>query len=162
SGCDLKRSTRGIKVPRLQPKYSYKDKEPMGSYIAYHYLNSLFNNGVTDVTDKSFSNLRYDINYNKSLYIIVARGVFMNRLDLEGMMNYVSNGNTIFISSEYIDEKLLDTLGLKATFDFGSFYFSDEYQMEKKDTWLSLAHDHKKYGFYFVPFENTFTLYDTE
>ena len=160
-GCNLKRAARGIKIPRLEPKYSYKDKEPMGSYIAYHYLNSIFNNGVTEVTDKSFSNLRYDINYNKSLYIIIAKGVFMNRSDLESMMNYVSNGNTIFISSEYIDEKLLDTLGIKATFDFSSFIFQDEYQMKKKDTWLSLVHDSKKYGFYFVPFDNTLTVSDT-
>jgi len=133
----------------------------MGSYIAYHYLNSLFNNGVTDVVDGSFSNHRYEINYNKSLYIIVAKGVFMNRLDVESMMSYVSNGNTVFISADYIDQKLLDTLGVDATFDFTSFFMPDEYVMEKKDTWLSLAHDNKKYDLYFVPFDNEITNYDT-
>jgi len=133
----------------------------MGSFVAYHYLNSLFNNGITDVTNKSFSKLRYEINYNKSLYIIVAKSVFMNRLDLESMMNYVSNGNTLFISADYIDQKLLDTLGVKATFDFSSFLMRDEYQMEKNDTWVSLNNDAKKYGFYFVPFDNRITEYDT-
>ena len=160
-GCQFKRSMSTVKKPRLTPKYSYRDKEPMGSYIAYHYLNSLFNYGVTKVTDRSFSKLRYEIRYNKSLYIIVAKGVFMNRLDLESMMNYVSNGNTLFISADYIDEKLLDTLGVKATFDFRSFIFRDEYQMEKKDTWISLMNDQKKYGFYFVPFDNRITVSDT-
>jgi len=137
----------------------------MGGYIAYHYLNSLFNFGVTDVIDKPFSKLRYEINYNKSLYIIVAKAVFMSKDDLESMMNYVSNGNTLFISAEYIDEKLIDTLGTKVSFDFSAFFAQSEYDMEKKDTWLSLAHDAKagkqKYGFFFVPFNNKVISYDT-
>jgi hypothetical protein len=151
-----------VKKPRLTPKYSYKDKEPMGSYIAYHYLNSLFINGVDRVINQQFSKLRYEIRYDKSLYIIVAKGVFMNRLDLESMMNYVSNGNTIFISADYIDQNLLDTLGIKATFDFRTGFFSrDEYQIPKKDTWLSLNDDQKKYGFYFLSFDNNMYNYDS-
>lgn len=161
TGCDLKKTSTGVKIPRLEPKYGYKDKEPMGGYIAYHYLNSLFDNGVTEVMEKSFSKHRYEVDYNKSLYIIVAKGVFMSRLDVESIMNYVSNGNTVFISAEYIDQKLLDTLDVKATFDFSSFFFRDEYQMEKSDTRLSINHDAKKYGFYFVPFDNDFTVSDT-
>ena len=137
----------------------------MGGYVAYHYLNSLFNYGITDVIDKPFSKLRYEINYDKSLYIIVAKAVFMSKDDLESMMNYVSNGNTLFISAEYIDEKLIDTLGAKISFDFSTFFGQSEYNMEKKDTWLSLAHESKadkqNYGFFFVPFNNNVLSYDT-
>jgi len=137
----------------------------MGGYVAYHYLNSLFNYGVTNVIDKPFSKLRYEINYDKSLYIIVAKAVFMNKDDLESMMNYVSNGNTLFISAEYIDEKLIDTLGAKISFDYSIFFAQSEYNMEKKDTWLSLAHESnankQKYGFFFVPFNNKVLSYDT-
>lgn len=160
--CHLEKSPGGVRKPRLVPKYGVSDKEPMGTYIAHHYLNSLFNNGVTNVIERSFSNLRYEINYdNRSLYIIVAQGVFMNNLDVESIMNYVSNGNTAFISAEYIDQELLDTLGVKATFDFTSFFFKDEYQMEKSDTWLSIENDQNRYGFYFVPFNNSFIDYDS-
>jgi hypothetical protein len=137
----------------------------MGGYVAYHYINSLFNYGVTDVIDKSFSKLRYEINYDKSLYIIVAKAVFVSRDDLESMMNYVSNGNTLFISAEYIDEKLTDTLGAKVSFDFSTFFAQSEYDMEKKDTWVSLAQEpaanKQKYGFFFVPFNNRVISYDT-
>ena len=163
SGCV--ESNRGIRIPRLTPKYGYKDKEPMGGYVAYHYINSLFNYGVTDVINKSFSKLRYEINYDKSLYIIVAKAVFISRDDLESMMSYVSNGNTLFISAEYIDEKLIDTLGAKISFDFSTFFAQSEYEMEKKDTWLSLAQDpaadKQKYGFFFVPFDNRVISYDS-
>lgn len=164
SGCD-DMQIDGVKVPRLDPKYGYRDKEPMGGYIAYHYLNSLFNYGVTDVIDRSFSKLRYEINYSKSLYIIVAKSVFMNRDDVESMMQYVGNGNTLFISADYIDKKLIDTLDIDIPFNPGSFYPINEYRMEKKDTWVSLAHEMydkpETYGFYFVPFDNRVISYDT-
>ena len=155
----------GVKIPRLDPKYSYKDKEPMGSYVAYHYLNSLFDYGVTSIINKSFSDLRYEINYNRSLYIIVAKSVFLNRNDIQSMMNYVSNGNTLFISADYIDRRLTDTLLTRSTFNFMSFLPLDEYRLPKQDTWVSLAHesptDQKKYGFFFVPFGARFIDYDT-
>ena len=158
-------TTKGkVKIPRLQPKYSYKDKEPMGGYVAYHYLNSLFEYGVTDVTNQKFSNLRYQINYNKSLYVIVARAVYINKADLESMLSYVDNGNTIFISAHYIDEKLLDTLQTNISFDLEAFYGLNEYKLDKNDTWVSLAHDMdttKKYGFYFVPFDQQVRSYDS-
>ena len=163
SGCY--RSDRGVRIPRLDPKYGYKDKEPMGAYIAYHYINSLFNYGVTDVINKPFSRLRYEINYDKSLYIIVARAVFISRDDLESMMNYVSNGNILFISAEYIDEKLIDTLGANISFDFSTFFVPSEYDMAKKDTRLSVAQEPgsnmEKYSFFFVPFNNKVISYDT-
>ena len=164
-GCTNKTVKRGVKIPRLSPKYGYKDKEPMGSYIAYHYLNSLFNTGVTDVIDKSFSKLQYEINRSQTLYIIVARSVFMSKADMVSMLDYVSEGNTLFISSEYIDQKLLDTLDADVSFSFDVFFGANEYQMEKKDTWISLAHDPaanaRKYGFFFVPFDNSVISYDT-
>ena len=159
------KSNQGVRIPRLDPKYGYKDKEPMGGYVAYHYINSLFRYGVTDIIDKSFSKLRYEISYDKSLYIIVAKSVFMSQDDLESMMNYVSNGNTVIISAEYIDEKLVDTLGAKISFDFSVFFAQSEYNMEKKDTWVSLAQEpvsgKQKYGFFFVPFNNRVLSYDT-
>ncbi len=160
-GCGIEKTPGSIRKPSLTPKYSSRDKEPMGSYVAYHYLNSLFDNGVKNVVDRPFSRLRYEIDYdNKSLYIILAKGVFMNKLDVESIMNYVSNGNTAFIIAEYIDQHLLDTLGVKISFDFTSFFLRDEYEMEKSDTWLSIVNDEEKYGFYFVPFNNNVIDYD--
>jgi hypothetical protein len=164
-GCKQATGIKEVKIPRLEPKYSYKDKEPMGSYIAYHYTNSLFKYGVTDVIDKSFSDLSYQLVSNQSLYIIVAKSVFISTKDLGSMMSYVSSGNTLFISAEYIDSKLIDTLGADITFNLAAIFPVSEYKLPKKDTWVSLAHDpvvnKTKYGFFFVPFESHFMYYDT-
>ena len=148
----------------MNPKYGYRDREPMGSYIAYHYVNTLFNYGVTTIINKPFSELRYQIDYNNSLYIILSKSVFVDQDDLESMMNYVGNGNTLLISAEYIDRKLIDTLGVELN-DMTSQLPVNEYNIKKRDTWLSLIQEplssQKKYGFYFVPFVNSFSDFDS-
>jgi len=81
------------------------------------------------------------------------------------MLDFVSSGNILFISAEYIDMGLVDTLGADAYFDFAGFFNLNDYQIEKKDTWVSLARDtagvKNKFGLYYVPFQNHFTSYDT-
>jgi hypothetical protein len=96
--------------------------------------------------------------------VIVAKAVIINKADLESMLSYVENGNTIFISAGYIDQKLMDTLHADMSYDIYSFYNLSEYKRDKNDTWVSLTHEtdrSKKYGFYFVPFEQEVTSYDS-
>lgn len=164
SGCGNKNTFgKKIKVPRLEPKYSFKDKEPMGTYIAYHYLNALFDYGINDVKSRPFSKHDYNISYSDALYIIVTKGLFINKQDLAEMLNYVNSGNTIFISAGIIDNELLDTLGVDMSYDMEAFFGVSEYKREKKDTWVNLVHDSSKsrYGFYFVPFDSWITNYDS-
>jgi len=48
-----------------------------------------------------------------SAYILLESQFEPGKTDLEELLEYVSNGNTVFLSSFYIDKKLLDTLGVK-------------------------------------------------
>lgn len=164
-GCTREKKAVQVKIPRMNPKYGYKDKEPMGSYIAHHYIGSLFDNGFLTVTNKPFNDLKYTLDYNKTVYIIVSKSVFLSRRDVESMMNYVSSGNTLFISAEYIDRKLVDTLEAELDFDISSLFPVDEFTILKKDTWLSLSQKkgdtEKKYGIFFVPFVNRFSDFDS-
>ena len=84
--------------------------------------------------------MRYQIDYNNSLYIILSKSVFVGQDDLESMMNYVGNGNTLLISAEYIDRKLIDTLGVELN-DMTSQLPVNEYNIKKRDTWLSLIQE---------------------
>jgi len=154
-----------LKIPKLSPKYSYRDKEPMGSYMAYHYIGNLFDNTSAIVKSKSFSKQWYELSQDKTAYLVVSKSVFLSKEDIYYLMNYVSNGNTAFISADYIDEQLMDTLGISMYFDYFAFYDFNEYRLEKKDTWVSLADKQvssgKKYGFFWLPFEGYFYDYDS-
>ena len=154
-----------VKIPRLSPKYNYKDKEPMGTYAAYHYINNLFNNGITHITSGPFKEVFYELNQVKSLYISVSRDIFLSKPDVEYMLRYVNNGNTVFLSAEYIDQKLTDTLGVDMQTGFSDFFGFNEYDLEKKNTWVTLADSaiggSKKYAFYYLPFESIFSGFDS-
>ena len=129
----------------------------MGGYVLIIISIHFSIMAVTDVINKPFSKLRYEINYDKSLYIIVAESSFRETgMTWKSMMNYVSNGNTLFISAEYIDEKLIDTLGAKVSFDFSTFLRKVSIIWKRKIhgfLWRRKpAADKQKYGFFFVPF----------
>jgi hypothetical protein len=164
--CNTTQTTKGsIRIPRLSPKYSYKDKEPAGAYIAYHYINNLFANGIADIKAKPFGQQWYELNQDKSLYFILTRMAFFNREDRNALLRYVSNGNTVFISADYIDRDLLDTLGVDMFTDMSFFFGRNEYELEKRDTRVFLADPvlsaGRQYGFFFLPFSNHFFKFDS-
>lgn len=166
SACNINQlSNNKIRVPPLTPKYNYRDREPMGSYIAYHYVSSLFQNSVQPAEKKPFYEHWYNLYQDSSLYIILARTVFLGRYEINAMMNYVSYGNTMFISTAYLDNRLLDTLGVKMNPDWEQVYYLNEYRLDKHDTWVTVAQPGvqtvKKYGFYFTPFISGFIFPDS-
>lgn len=164
AACDF-RAKGDIKIPKLSPKYSYRDREPMGGYIAYHYLNSLFQKGIEEVRNKSFSVHWYELNHYNSFYFILARSVFLSRYDMYSMLNYVRQGNTVMISAAFIDEQLLDTLGIEMNPDFIQVMNFNEYRFPKSDTWVSLAdtelHGNKKFGIFYLTFRSGFSFDDS-
>ncbi len=159
------RAKGDIRIPKLSPKYSYRDREPMGSYIAYHYLNSLFQKGIEEVRNKSFSEHWYELKYSNSFYFILSRSVFLSRFDMYSMLNYVKMGNTLMLSAAYIDEQLLDTLGIDMDPDFLQVMNFDEYRLEKSDTWVSLADTawlgNKQFGIFYLAFKSGFSFNDS-
>jgi hypothetical protein len=164
--CNTVQTTKGgIRIPRLSPKYSYKDKEPMGGYIAYRYINNLFTNGIAGIKAKPFAQHWYELNQEKSLYFILARMAFFSREDRNALLRYVSNGNTVFISADYIDQDLLDTLGADMFTDMSFLFARSEYDLEKENTSVSLTEASlsagRQYGFFYLPFNNYFFEYDS-
>lgn len=166
TACNFNQAAKGkIKVPSLSPKYNYRDKEPMGSFLAYQSINKLFDNAPAVVKSKSFANQWYDLSQDNTAYLVISKSVYLSKNDIYYLLNYVSNGNTAFISADYIDEKLMDTLGITMYFDYFAFYNFNEYRVEKKDTWVSIADKQisngKKYGIFWLPFEGFFYDYDS-
>jgi hypothetical protein len=166
SACNTGWTTKSkVKIPPLSPKYGYRDKQPMGSFMAYHYINSLFPSGYFEVKDKSVSQHGYELYGKKSLYIIIARAVFLSRSDIKTLMRYVENGNTAFISAEYIDQRLTDTLGIDMYTDFSSMAVYNEYKLPKNDTWATVrsssGNNKEKFGIFYFPFTNNFSSADS-
>lgn len=148
-------------MPRMAPPYLYHDKEPMGTNMAYRLLPQQFNGNIS-LASKKVSMLVNSFAYMKStVYISIGKGIVLDNEALARLLNYVERGNEFFISSENIDRRLLDTLGIKQSEDgaFGDRSSTRSYtSLRMADT---LLFGRKRFGFYYFPLQNVFTQYDS-
>jgi hypothetical protein len=149
------------KMPRMSPLYMYRDKEPMGTNIAYRLLPGQFNGDISLASKKTYG-VANEFAYMKgTAYITIGKNIAFDNEELELLLNYVEKGNEFFISSGNIDYRLLDTLGVKDSQDTTLSYDDMMYQ---RNTSLqiadSLTYSKKKYGFFYYPFGDIFTKYD--
>lgn len=146
-------------VPPLEETFSRKDKNPFGTYVLHNQLGQLYyHNSVRDIKVK-FETTWQEVSDTASVYINVSRNLLLSKADLTAMLGYVYNGNSLFISSDNIDQQLLDTLGCKIAGPFPRQYVS-----EMRNT--SVAVSPKLYGdstafrYFYLPFFNHFTKTD--
>ena len=145
-------------MPRMYPAFMYRDKEPMGTNMAYRLLPHLFNADITLASKKMYG-LVNALSYAKStVYISIGKNIILGDEEFEQLLSYVRRGNEFFISGNNIDYRLLDTLGIKHNYE-------DTSALKKQDTFLQIAdtttYSKKKYGFFFYPFSDVFNGYDS-
>jgi hypothetical protein len=121
------------KEKKLNEKLTFwkNDKIPYGTYYAYENLERMFP-GV-DISINKTSPDKFNLsnldeltdvkpdssNAGESAMIIIAPVVAPDRRELQAMMNYISEGNHIFISAMEFSENLMDSLKLKTQFESG-------------------------------------------
>lgn len=107
-----------------QPSLRNNDKNPFGSYIPYTELKQLFASAKIQAHRTPVYNVLHDHDETNSAYILLEPQFEPGKTDIEELLQYIKNGNTVFLSSFYIEKKLLDTLGLKLQM-FGSLIDKD-------------------------------------
>ena len=109
-----------------------KDKIPYGTYYAFENLKWLFPKAVVQINHISpaeykFSNpenlypvreelkgkLRTTDEKKRSAYIIIAPEVIPDQREINALLNFVGEGNQVFISAFYMGDSLLNSLKLK-------------------------------------------------
>lgn len=160
--CDFQNNRR---LPSLSESYRKTDKLPFGSYIAYKRFQAQFSGYWINVVDKPFNktwNAIRDFSTSKySIYFIITKNLLLSEKEVYSMMEYVRDGNDLFISADYIDPKLLDALNC-------SVNRNDEMMIEMRgkmrDTHVGLFFGKNlhssEYGYYYFPFLN-YIGYDT-
>ena len=154
------------KIPSLAESYRRTDKLPFGAFIAYKGLQSEFSDYWINVEQKPFDetwqDIRTDSDSTYSLYFLITKDLVLSSDEVNAMMEYVKAGNDLFISADFIDHKLLDEA--YCTVDRKGEIIS-EVNGRMHDTQVSMfyGNDFKspKYGYYYFPFLNYFSSYDT-
>jgi len=152
-------------LPALSESYRRTDKLPFGSFIAYHGFKSEFPDYWINVAEKPFNEtwkaLKSESTNTYSLYFLVTKNLILSIDEVNAMIEYVKAGNDLFISADYLDEKLLDAI--YCTINRKGEIIS-EVNGKMHDTYVSMFYgsdfNSSKYSYYYFPFLNYFNSYD--
>ncbi len=95
------------------------DKNPFGTYIPYTELKKIFPQASVQSHRAPAYNVLHDKNETNSAYILLEPQFSPGKVDLEELLQYVKDGNAVFVSAMDFDDKFLDTLGLKIKYFSG-------------------------------------------
>lgn len=117
-----------------KPTYNERHKIPFGTYIFHEELEGVFpNQKFTDVrkTPYEFFDAYYDWDEDEYTttgnFIHVAQYSEMDEISAQELLDFVSYGNTVFMSSNYFPNRLKDSLGFNTTNQYdlkGNSYFT--------------------------------------
>jgi len=153
------------RLPPLNESYRRTDKLPFGSFIAYKGFASEFPDYWINIADKPFDEtwkgLRNESTNTYSLYFLVTKNLILSTDEVNAMIEYVKAGNDLFISADYLDEKLLDALYCSVN---RKGEIINEVNGKMRDTYVSMFYGKdfsaSKYSYYYFPFLNYFSSYD--
>ncbi|MDQ6762446.1 MAG: hypothetical protein M3015_07440 [Bacteroidota bacterium] len=154
-------------MPSLNENYRKTGKEPFGTFVAYNGFRHLFGDryveSVTEPFDEEWSKIKsYSTDKKYSLYFLITKNLVLNYSEAKSFIDYVKAGNDLFISADYIDNRLLENINCN-TDRQGEIL--NELKGKMHDTHVSMyfgdSYTAPAYGYYYFPFLNALTDYDT-
>ncbi len=92
------------------PSYHNMDKIPFGTYVLFDLLEDNFKNQLEEVSIPPFEKLQDST--LTGTYFVVNNHLAFDDIELELLLDWVSKGNTAYISASHLSSNLLDTLNL--------------------------------------------------
>jgi hypothetical protein len=151
----------------MSRSFAQRSKKPMGTYAAYQMFQSQFSSYHIYNHKKGFKDVAADIEGSRNLYFIIADEFYVDKEEVEQMLNYVSEGNQLFVASSSIGQLLLDTLNLDVwnAFNDISVFTASVNPYRMKPTYVSMAdslmHGKGKYGFFYYSMNDYFKKVDS-
>ena len=155
-------------LPSLNETYKKDDKKPFGSYVAYEQFKKLFTDGFIETTlepfDITWKNIKnYSSGTQYSLYFLLAKNIEVSNDEAEAMVEFIKEGNDMFICADYIDARLLDKIKCENE-RLGEIVKEVHGIMNETFVKMDFGVDIKTpvYKYYYYPFLNSFSGYDAE
>lgn len=116
-----------------RPSYSKKHNWPYGADVTRAVWSDLFSEVEIIEADLPIWNTLRDNDFEgENLYVLFDAYLSFDSLNRSSLLDFVSDGNSVFISANDQDSKLLDTLGLKEKYFYGEF--TEIINGQQKDT----------------------------
>lgn len=92
------------------PTFSKRHKIPYGSYILFDYLEDIFPARNVITAQDPIYNILHNRERESSNYIVINESFQPDELDTEELLQFVEQGNNVFIASSYFYGDFSDTL----------------------------------------------------
>ncbi|MEJ2241932.1 MAG: hypothetical protein P8Y18_07300 [Candidatus Bathyarchaeota archaeon] len=135
--------------------FAKKDKIPYGGFVIYDIAPNLFPSSEVELKELPIYNILKDKYYYKTNYVFINNYISPDRLDTEYLLNYVAEGNNVFISAFGILGSLADSLKIK-TYD--KFFSEDSVKINFS---LPELKSETGYAYFRGNFDNYFSEYDS-
>jgi hypothetical protein len=93
-----------------------RDRLPYGTKVAYDGLSYLFPNSTISSNNKPLSGL--SSSEGKKAYLVIVGAMDPTPADINSLLDFVGEGNHVFISARRYGDSLLHTLGVKASYGY--------------------------------------------
>lgn len=151
-----------LSLPSLEETFSKRDKMPFGTYVACSQLENIYPHNTIFLKRQNFKTTWHEMSDTGALYVCISKNLFLSVEDLESVLQYVSAGNTMFISSNNISNKLLDTLGCSAFSMSPSIILMPEALATTSVSFTRERYlDSSNYSYFYYPLINSFIKYDS-
>ncbi|WP_336514488.1 DUF4350 domain-containing protein [Pollutibacter soli] len=100
--------------------FDKRDKIPYGTYVLHKEAKSLFGTDLIDVSEPMYNHMNENEDSGE-VYVVITKDLKTSKADENELLNYVANGNTVFLSALSFTSSLEDTLGFKQE----EYYFTD-------------------------------------
>lgn len=144
----------GSHMPDMRENFSFKNTEPFGSKVAYLLLQKNYDNLYIDPIKEPFKTASKWWGDKDALYVCISNNFYTDKKDAGDLLNFAKQGNTVFISSNNIEENLLSQLYLESNAPLQRGI--DKPRFEKTSTGIKLNAEEPAsyYSYYYHPFQN--------
>jgi len=146
-----------------RPSYSKEHNWPYGAEVTRDVWSDLFADVEIREADLPIWNTLRDNEFEgKNLYVLFDGYMDFDSLNRSSLLNFVHQGNSVFISANSHDNQMLDTLGV-----YEEFYFDDDISKiingQRVDTVESdfFVSKDSSYNFLIADYENYFNVLDS-
>lgn len=102
-----------------RPSYTATDKVPFGCYVLFNELPALFPEGEIKTVDESLYNLLSARDTTAtSNYILINNGIQFDEQEYNEVLDYVNEGNSVFMATDLFGSYLSDTLNLRTSYAY--------------------------------------------
>lgn len=102
------------------PSFSRDDKIPYGSFILYDVLPQLFPQQNVAPVDVTVYEALGQLDDSTGNYIFINTTFEPDKYDTEKLLDFASQGGSVFVSAEQISGDFADTLGIETGYSFAS------------------------------------------